>query len=471
MKQGITSAGIEPIVDSMGESTKIALFATLEFDRPLSAPLLRRALDQLSVADPVLTCSYERRFFRSRWLPTPATERELEEHFAPTAEAAQELEAEFIATPFHRTGERPLRLRLVHRRDGDLLLVRASHLLVDGGGMKNLLYRLAEAYRRLALDPDWSPRQYRTSPRGGRRLALAVSRLPLKTLAQGWWHDLLSYFPRPTVAVPMADLQMNQLESRMAHRSISPERVAALKARWHGHHITLNDLLLTAFTRAVVNCFPQYSANRHLSVYVTSDLRKHIPPEEHLTNLSHMRVLQLGRGPWPERATDHLHHVALRTRQWKAEGSGLGPGLAHYCLAAPLLPDGLVRWAARRSAGPADSLVERQLRNLRCRLVLTNIGQLDQERLDFGQGPCRAAHIDPPVGLPPGLVTAATGYRGRVTFSMAYCHPALADGDVKRLLNSFDDEMKALEQPTPATSPLIAHSPPLGNAEKHCTRP
>lgn len=174
-----------------------------------------------------------------------------------------------------------------------------------------------------------------------------------------------------------------------------------------------------------------------MCVAVTSDLRKHLPPEEHLGNLSMLRSLPLGALPLPAPLA-HLSRITELTSRWKRHGSGIGSAIWSQLLAS-LLPHSLLRAALSR-------LFRQLIHGRMPQIALTNMGPIDDALLDFGDGPCLEARLLPPIGQPPLLLAGVTGCAGALHFSVGYRHPSPTADQVKQLLGRMDRELELLRR-------------------------
>jgi len=423
---------LDNAIEAMDELIDTHLHATLDLPERIDGERLRRALDAVATAVPQLACRLVKRPFFSRW--EPVDDAWSVDERAVSEKEAEELEAELFAQPYRPHATRPVRLRLLHMEDRDRLLLRVNHHLADGGGTKNLLYRLAQAYRRQGEEPGWRPAAQRLEHPALRLWrGLRLARLGFYLL--GYIDELLSFLPLRSVALPMK--QLPESRNRFVALHIDARRVDRLRQRWKPQGATLNDVLLTAFARMAERCFP-HQPGEQVAVVSTADLRQLAPDEagDDVSNFSSLRPLYLGRTPLPP-AAEQLVRTRQVTRRWKRGGLGL-PGSMLAVLLASALPDGLARRVVTR-------FLQVGVIANGARVAMTNIGPIHAERLDFGGGPCLAARVLAPVAHPPLLVTAVTGCAGALDFCVAYKEPAVERGQAQAMIEAMDQELAALE--------------------------
>jgi NRPS condensation-like uncharacterized protein len=430
----ITADPLCPIVDGIGIGADTHLHVRIDLPAQLDAARLQAATLALSRTLPQLAGRYEHRWWRARWHVDPAPHWIIDEHHAVSEDRADALERALFALPFEPHGELPLRMSLLHMERHDRLLLRVNHLLADGGGTKNLCYRLAEAYRGITACPEHLPPAVTPAPlflralRGVRLRSLPAGLLNLL-------YELAANRPMSPICAPMGPRSGEAAQYRALH--VDPARVRRLTARWRARGVTLNDLALAAFTRAVVLAFPQTNAQRNYAALVaTADLRQYLPASRDVCNYSGLRPLVFRRLPLPDPERT-VAAVRRATGIWKAGQTGMIAAVPMSVL-AHLLPHAWLR-----------AFIQRMFMRLSdpraaC-AALTNIGPIDAEALDFGGGPALAARVLTPVAHSPLLITALTGCAGALDFSVAYREPQLATSDVERLVTLMDHELAALE--------------------------
>ncbi len=431
----VPERGPGPVVDGMSGPLATALQMAIDLPGRLDAGRLRTALVCLALDEPTVGARYQRCLLRDRWIVEPAPEFEVAEADAGDDDEAAALENEFIQRPFEATEGLPVSALLLHLDGGERLLLRVNHLLADGGGTKRLAYRLASAYRQLIDDPHWRPTPGRPGPRSYMRVYRALGAAHLPAVLRGWFDELRTVDPRSHLEVPS---DQPAEEGRGGHRlRLSPRRVARLKARWREAGMTLNDLLLAAFGRALESTYGAVEGQgARISCIVTSDLRKLLPDDDHINNFAELRFIPLGVMPLapPE---ENLRRVARWTQRWKQGSRGLASAMLH-ALMSLLLPASVGRWLLSTMLGLA-------WRAKGTKICLTNIGPIDEERLDFGDGPCLDARMTLPAAQAPGFFAAATGCAGSVTVSVLDRPPGQPWPDVETFLAALDGELAQLE--------------------------
>ncbi len=427
----VPASPLVPAVEGISAIADNVLVVVVQLSETLDVERLHRAIRAVSTNLPELGGRPRQAFWRTSWVLDEEPGWTVVEVPDADDDLAAEVERELFAAPFRLQGDLPIEVRLVHLGDGDRLLVRVHHLLADGGGVKELVYRIAAAYRALAADPDWTPPPVRRR-HALWRLVAAWRPWRVPAYLSGLLDDLWSLRPGHGMTVPMAPGAAGRARCGRLH--VRPARVRAFKACWGSRGATVNDLLVTAFARALEVSWPD-APQPEINLVCTADLRQVVPGAAEVENLSSIHTLRMGRRPLPP-ARELMERTLAATRRWKRGLVGYGFALFAVTLAT-ILPGGVIRPLLGRAVrqGPPQRLGP---------VVFTNMGRLDPTRLDFGAGPCRHAYILPPIGHAPVLIAAATGCGDAVDVTVAHQEPALGAEQVRAFLDAVDVEIDAL---------------------------
>jgi NRPS condensation-like uncharacterized protein len=318
--------------------------------------------------------------------------------------------------------------------DRDTLALQVSHIAVDGRGVIETLYRLAQIHRALGDDPTWAPPLNEKSDRSFTSAAAGVGFRD----RMGSMKSLTS-LTEPSEWPRLPDSEKHGDEPYM-FGVVEPAVFRAAKEKGRARGATVNDLVLNAYHRAwcrVLHPAPGVCT----PILMTADLREHLSvgSERGLSGFATFWGVALS----PAGDDDFdvtLTRVVERTSAWKSSGmarskaigSGTADAMSHgwrLKLVRPMyIKMGDVMKKGMQSGAPAP--------------MLTNIGVIDEEKLDFGRG-MRADRCRwfSPVADNAGCLGAAA-FRERLEVCMA-ADPEATDPDLVHAI--VDGLVKELE--------------------------
>ena len=433
-KKKIKASQLELFLDYLGRMFDLYIHVIIDLPPKIELHKLRQAMSLVAAQEPVISSRYIRIGNRAYWQFEDSPDWDIEEFFP--GDDRFDYSPELITKPSHPESYFPISIRLIHLRDKDRLHVRLSHILTDAGGSREFIYNLATAYRKILTQPNTRADTCFLKNRQFSGLKKCFKTFPFGFLLSGFIFDKISlltpadYFKIPMKMCPKSDRKIVSLH-------IDSERLFRLKKCGKKKNATLNDLFLAAFSRALSSCFHS-AANigKQFGIIVTSDMRRYISRETFLSNLSNWRILKLGRLPLCRRS-DFLNNVVRVTRRWKKNLTGLGNFL--FNMAFLKCNDyRSIRFLIRTlvSLNPTAKV---------CRIGFTNLGLLDRNKIDFGEGPCLNAYMYPPVGIPPLLIAGLSGCADSLCLSIGYLNGSISTDTMNSLVEMIDQELYHLE--------------------------
>lgn len=344
--------------------------------------------------------------------------------------AAARAQLQNITVPL--TESPPLRLRLAHHRDGDVLMLNANHAAMDAVGALRLLLSVGRAYAG-ELDPAPEPgllesRQligrlaatdFRTKVRRGLALAEKV-------------RDLLSPTARlaPQSGSGEAGYGFHQL-------SLSAPQTRGLVEADHAG--TMNDLLLTALHLTIESWNTERNKPcRRIGVLVPANLR---PREWHRDVVGNFSLPARVSTSARSRRSPALALERLTTQTVRKKKAGMGTALVDVLARSDLLP----LWA-KQAMVMAMPLTANRLVDT---AMLSNLGQL-VETPSFGPdaGDTVEVWFSPPGRMPLGLTIGAVTVADRLHLTFRYRH-SLFDADAAtRFADRFLIELEGIGNAT-----------------------
>lgn len=383
------------MVDSLGMWPQLG--AVVSFDGALDEQRLARAAWLLTIAEPVLGCSFDPDSKPPVWRRVEGIDPTGVLRVAPSEDPLADAEL-FMAEPFSICLGPQLQAALLRGHSGDTLVLKISHVAVDGGAVKEALYLLGSIYRRLAEEPEWTPDPNLDGLREPYAKAGALEKL--KAIGES------------KIDTPPSDWRMPYGEGRgragYVSATIEPEVFRSAIAVGKTYGATVNDILLTAYYRALWRLLDMPEGSR-TPCQLSCELRKHLPPgtKTGLSNISNMWTVSVS----PREAEDFdgtLMRVMSWTAAWKRAGAGRASAIAVPIANKMMRKQGLDGLRKGFQKGAVKLLEEAW------RPTLTNIGVIDEAQLDFGDSLRVAdAWLLGPISAAGAALTAST-FRDRL---------------------------------------------------------
>ena len=240
----------------------------IRFSEHLKIKEFKKAVLLSTIQIPLLRCCFDTKFGHPFWR---------EENFA-IEEIVKIVEADdmddgqitrLLATSIDIYKELQLKLFLVRGRKEDTLCVIINHMICDGGGLKEYLYRLSELYTQCISNKVDKPR-YDKNPRNTKQLFEGfglIDRLKICTLR---------YDQSPLKQQTTFRFEGDRSNPIFTTRQIPKEKFIALKAFAKSKNVSINDLILTAYTRIL----KRMSGSDRVIIPCPVDLRKYLKPDK-----------------------------------------------------------------------------------------------------------------------------------------------------------------------------------------------
>ncbi|WP_099224642.1 module of peptide synthetase [Listeria costaricensis] len=284
------------------------------------------------------------------------------------------------------------RVTVIRHQDAEHVVFILNHMLADGGGMKELLYHLAENYRRFLADPEAVIEE----TAGSRSLKEVFGHFQLLDK----WKIMTDTQENEATAQnnPVLPLEGDDLRPVILTRTISADTFGVLKAYAKQRGATINDLLFAAFIRTL---FRKTDAEL-IDIDCPLDLRKYLNKPAGIANFTANLLCTM---PDQQNATfeETLHTVH---QQFAEQKDSLKPLHIYYLLDMihHVFPyPSFKKWMAKLYDIPTTSL--------------TNIGIIDHERLDFGDSEVLTCLMNGSLKYAPYFQVAATTFKNQLTLS------------------------------------------------------
>jgi len=407
---------------SIGHDRTVRL--VLELDGSLDHSRLSEALRRVISEEPVLGCRFVVRPFRAYWRSREDLDSLALCSLQRSDDVQRDLHA-FMAEPIEPLRDPLVRLR-IFRSAADTLCIKISHAAVDGGGLKQFVFRLVSLYRALGENPDLPPRPLVPGDRGQAQvLRLFRARARLKALLTQPFHKKNWGFP-----FTGNDITGITFSTRFVALPVSALRVA-VKSRG----ATIGEALVTSFAKALFE-ITDPPIGLPMPFIIPVDLRRYLPDpgSAGMINLSSLGWITLVRkaGATFEETLAEVH------RELEAMGRG-NPGIG---LAAIMEAGSRLGYAGFRMLSSARARAAR--RQGREFPSLSNIGPLDPGTLGFGDVQLTGARFYAPVLYPPTFGLIAGSFADTLYYTASYAKGTVEGDIVERFLDRMVAEIESL---------------------------
>ena len=389
----------------------------IQFDTQLDEEIVQEATYQVTQAVPILGCRFIEDGIKACFsMPTPIGKNIFFDMLQ--TETTENDIREFIAAPPESLHSNLWHVRLFRARTNDILCIKLNHTCSDAAGLLKIYHLLAASYTRLSKGTT-EPVQATYTDRAAIPF---LHNLGIEDPRQAWK-------PQP----PIKDDSM--VFPHKGNRNLVPSFCTKLlpsatfkKMKTYGitHGATINDLLLTAFYRAlfkITEC-----ENNHVGrISVSIDLRSQMPSHEHRIAANTSAAFTA--------ATEYIEHETFQDTLQRVSSmmSDLKKTHAEIPIAAIMETFGLMPFSAVRQM--MASMREIALDNKFVSITLSNVGKITPE-IFADSSPVDAYFIGPAM-FTPGLMLTASGYADTLMLAVNYFSSDIEEDIVQILLNEI----------------------------------
>lgn len=186
-------------------------------------------------------------------------------HYVQTEGDPEKTAASLSVLPVYPEDKVQMHVTLVQSEEKSCVVIRQSHLVVDGGDGKYLIGKLVEAYNRILATGNADALEVKDGSRAPEKVYEKLGMSDMKDLMSNPLSSVETAYPYPTTEAGMA---------RATSKVISAETMSAARKKAKAVGATANDLLVTAFYRAYA-AMDGVDAATPMSVSSMMDLRRH----------------------------------------------------------------------------------------------------------------------------------------------------------------------------------------------------
>lgn len=383
------------------------------------ARAVRLAVD----AEPILGCRFVVRPWRPYWERHPNLDRLEFFDSRETAEVERDTR-DFLGLPIDPCRDPLVRLRLLRHGDNDTLCAKICHVVGDLGGLREFVYAVGEIYGRLGDDPGYVPPPRAPGDRGMWPVFRSMGvRRRLKMLRRG----RKDFIKPERWRLPLDGASGR--EPAYTFKRIRKDDFAAIVAAARAHRATLNEVVLTAYFRALCR-WTSVPDGEDMPLVNTMDLRHYLPGRRagSICNLS-APLVPVFKAVADEPFWATLARVAAEMRQQKRSSPGLMPALlmgvmfqAPFFLLERLF--GKLFETGRRKGTSIPTFTDGG--DVRFELAGTSIRNI------IGVGP---------VAYPPNFFFSSGTCRDSMTWVVAHCKSDSTTSSIEQLLEDMASDL------------------------------
>ncbi|NLD47148.1 MAG: condensation protein [Clostridiaceae bacterium] len=333
----------------------------------------------------------------------------------------------FLKRPLDMDNDPMVKLRLIRSEECDTLCFKLNHSCCDGAGIKEYIKLLSEIYS--SIDCENGIFIPLPNKRGRKEQDALFKSLGITNPDSEWIEG--SEVSRVTWP-----FTWNIAQSEARHYVVCrlPKgQIKDIKQYSREKGATINDIILTAYYRALSEMSqPQY--NEAMDISITVDLRRYLPKQktEAIRNFSGSENTSIYLLP-DETFEETLSKVVSETNRIKNSQPGLQSALGLERLEKLAFPEVLSyynsvsQWACQC--------------NDKCAPVLSNVGNLSEGLLKFGEVTAVDAYMVPHTVHAPGFLLLANTYNDTLTLSTAFYDGTIEHEDSIKLINKVKDEI------------------------------
>jgi NRPS condensation-like uncharacterized protein len=387
----------------------------LHFDRMLDEKRLRQSLKILMNNNPILQCKLsvkKRQWIKMQW--------EINRYLQVIdCQHDWEMNLQHALLYSLKKDEPPLKLFLIHHDGIDTLCITVSHMICDGRGFIQLLYQLADCYRNLEWNDckTFDLREYEQS-RSFKQITKDMSTFEKLHIARK--KGLIS---SKDTLVPIP-LEAGQSSDYIVKKCINQEQLQKIIAFAKAHKAGLNDMIMTAYARALYREYGWTTVNLPCPV----DLRRFLKKNDNIgiCNLTGNYFCSV-KIELKDHFTDTLQQVSSQMQDQKKDNICLGgPILLHFLYR--FLPYRILRKIFYKASPiPVTSY--------------TNLGILDDKKLDFGSSIVEDAYIVTAKKKPPYYQLSISTFKNKCMLTSCFCGTRINFEKINRLMDVIVDEL------------------------------
>ena len=395
----------------------------LKFDGLFDRARIRKAVRLMMDKEPVLGCRFIEHPKNPYWQRRADLDSLNYCSFVDSKSFEEELQ-EFIISPCDPRVDLGLQIRIYRNGNQDILCLKSSHAIIDGGGIIDYLTSLGNLYVQLKDNPT---HEIQSNITGSRKLHQVLKQF---NFLQRLFIFLKNRSPKPNWAFPWKGT--NAINPDYIIRRFKPGKFKKMKSFAKKHNATINDMLLTAFYRSVFKIINPPLKKKLVSV-VTVNLRTYLPNNkaESICNLSTSAYPQIEYFP-----NEYFTETLLRVRNEMKLRKKLFPGIG---------PAAFLQTIFRRNFTKIIEITKNRFDNdLKKGVthpVFTNVGLVKTDNFDYGEIKPIDGYLMTPIVHAPGFIMGAMTFNETMSLCLGFYEDSYDKKLIEEFIDSIDKEL------------------------------
>lgn len=323
-----------------------------------------------------------------------------------------------------------VKVKLIRSGENDTLGIKLNHTCCDGAGTKEYIHLLSHIYTCIDNEDGVYVPIPRIRSRKDHERAFQILGIKHPELDN-------SLVEAPTASWPFLWKPGKRKSiTSFVIRKLQNGQLEALSKYGKERGATINDLILTAFYRAMFKISqPLYGVP--MDIGVTVDLRRYLPNKkaEAIRNFSGGIVVKL-----PRLLAEPFEETLARVKSIMNIKKSQNPGYQNATAAERIEKMNFHHFAGYVKF--ISQVSELQSQNcFYCCPGLSNLGMLSKSLIKFGKNTVTEGYVIPPVVRAPGLLLVASSYNGTLTLSVGYYKGSVYKWYLEKLLDRIKNEL------------------------------
>ena len=397
----------------------------IKFDSFIAIDRLKKAVNLLINEFPLIGCKFSERGSHPFWEEAGFTGKDIV-FMKKTQNRNEEIQKAF-GPKIDEFSEPQLRIHIIRTQKEDTLCININHMLCDGEGYRDIIYRLSTIYSQLETEL-------------GYRVSSNIAGIDIVGIDMGCrntWQVLQPFNMKDKLRILFNryDLKRNKMTTAyelegdanapfLVYHTITQAKFKMIKTYAKSKGASINDVLLTAYIRTLYkNLNMQVPA-----IQCVVNLRKYITKKESVgfCNLTSTLMCDIG-----DHIGTHFEDTLKMVKKVMDEEKG-----KLNCLNLIMKLEIVFRILPYK-------IFKRKVMESNCfpPLAMSNIGIIDKERLVFGKIKVTNAFISGSIKYCPLIQLSLSTFDDRITFSFGF-HGTSADNEkLTKLLCEFEKEL------------------------------